>query len=62
VLRLYEPQGARGDVELGLPPGWELDAELDLLERVTGRPEHSFTPFQVRSWRLRPSSRRPLRG
>lgn len=62
VLRLYEPQGARGDVELGLPPGWELDAELDLLERVTGPPEHSFTPFQVRSWRLRPSSRRPLRG
>ncbi len=53
VLRVYEPQGARGRAELTLPPGWERDAELDLLEGVTGAPEAHLDPFQVRSWRLR---------
>jgi alpha-mannosidase len=53
VLRVYEPQGARGSVELGLPPGWEADADLDLLERVTGPARLELAPFQVRSWRLR---------
>ena len=53
VLRSYEPQGARGRVALELPDGWEADAALDLLELETGPPDLAFTPFAVRSWRLR---------
>jgi alpha-mannosidase len=52
ALRVYEPQGARGRVELGLPPGWAADAALDLLERPIGAPESELTPFAVRTWRI----------
>jgi alpha-mannosidase len=55
VLRTYEPAGARGRVEPALPPGWSVDAELNLLEVEVGSADHGFTPFQVHSWRLRPS-------
>ena len=53
VLRAYEPQGARGAVEIELPDGWSADAQLDLLERETGAPVFDLGPFAVRSWRLR---------
>jgi alpha-mannosidase len=53
VLRVYEPQGARGRAQLELPTGWTADAELNLLEEELGPPETVFTPFRVRSWRLR---------
>jgi alpha-mannosidase len=59
VLRCYEPQGARGNVVVEPPRGWELGAELDLLERPLGPPELSFTPFRVRSWLLRRAGERP---
>jgi hypothetical protein len=52
VLRVYEPQGARGRAELELPDGWTVDAELNLLEEEVGPPDLDFTPFRVRSWRL----------
>jgi alpha-mannosidase len=52
LLRVYEPQGARGTATLALPEGWELDAETDLLERPTGPPDLRFAPFQVRTHRL----------
>jgi alpha-mannosidase len=52
VLRVYEPQGARGRAELELPSGWTAEAELNLLEDELGPPDTSFTPFRVRSWRL----------
>jgi alpha-mannosidase len=52
ILRVYEPAGARGDAELSLPPGWRVASEVDLLERETGAPEYSFSPFQVRTWQL----------
>jgi alpha-mannosidase len=55
VLRAYEPQGARGRVDLELPAGWRAEAELNLLEDVQGRPCHAFGPFGVRSWLLRPA-------
>lgn len=55
VLRTYEPQGARGRTEAAVPPGWSIDAELNLLEDELGPPELGFTPFQVHSWRLRRS-------
>jgi alpha-mannosidase len=53
VLRLYEPQGGRGDVSVELPSGWTLDADIDLLERGSAPPGRGFTPFAVRSWLLR---------
>jgi alpha-mannosidase len=53
VLRLYEPQGGRGDVSVELPAGWTLDADIDLLERGSESPGLGFAPFEVRSWRLR---------
>lgn len=58
VLRVYEPQGGRGTATLALPDGWALESETDLLEQPAGRPDLTFTPFQVRSWRLLPSSAR----
>jgi alpha-mannosidase len=53
VLRVYEPQGARGEVAVDLPRGWRLEGDLDLLDRRRGAPSTDFTPFQVRSWLLR---------
>ena len=53
LLRVYEPQGARGSLALELPPGWEPDAALDLLERPVGAPQLELEPFAVRTWRLR---------
>ena len=54
VLRVYEPEGGRGEVELGLPDGWRLGEPLDLLERPAAgaEPGAAVTPFAVRSWRL----------
>jgi alpha-mannosidase len=52
VLRTYEPQGARGQVQVHLPPGWRADVELDLLENILGDADFTVTPFQVHSWRL----------
>jgi alpha-mannosidase len=55
LLRLYEPQGARGRVSVGLPPEWELAGTVDLLEREAGSPDLDLTPFAVRSLALRRS-------
>ena len=52
VLRLYEPQGARGTARLALPEGWRAAASLNLLEEGVGEPEYGFLPFQVRSYLL----------
>jgi alpha-mannosidase len=52
VLRCYEVGGGRGEATVDLPPGWRLDAELDLLENRLGTPQLTFTPFKVRSWSL----------
>lgn len=59
VLRLYEPQGARGQAYLSLPGGWELAQELNLLEDPLGPPELIFSPFQVRTYLL---ARSPTEG
>jgi alpha-mannosidase len=52
LLRVYEPQAARGHVELELPDDWKADAALDLLERPDGPPRFDLEPFAVRTWRL----------
>ena len=55
VLRVYEPQGGRGEARLRLPDGWRLEAALDLLEERTGEPDLRVRPFQVRSYLLVPA-------
>ena len=57
VLRLYEPQGARGRVRLVLPEGWRASDELNLLEDRIGDPDLAVRPFQVRTYRLVQSNR-----
>ncbi|HZU47280.1 MAG TPA: glycoside hydrolase family 38 C-terminal domain-containing protein, partial [Mycobacterium sp.] len=52
VLRVYEPQGAAGSVEVQPPFSWDVGAELDLLEDEIGTPDFEFTPFKVRTWLL----------
>jgi alpha-mannosidase len=54
VLRLYEPQGARGTISVSVPPGWRLETELDLLEAALGPPDLGFGPFQVRTYLVEP--------
>jgi alpha-mannosidase len=53
ALRLWEPQGARGDVRVRLPEGWRADGAIDLLERPAGSAEGPLRPFEVRSYALR---------
>ncbi|MDQ6773695.1 MAG: alpha-mannosidase [Candidatus Dormibacteraeota bacterium] len=52
VLRVYEPWGARGPIEVRTPARWEPRAELNLLEDEIGPPRSSLSPFQVLSLRL----------
>ena len=51
ILRVYEPQGARGGLKLTLPEGWQLAGEVDLLERPLAE-SPGIRPFQVKTWRL----------
>ena len=52
ILRLYEPAGGRGPVELTLPEGWRASGPLDLME-ATAEGANTLAPFEVKSWRLR---------
>jgi len=55
VLRVYEPQGARGPLTPRLAAGWRVAGAVDLLERpLEGGDPGAIGPFQVRSWRLEP--------
>ena len=53
VLRVYEPAGARGALDIDLPEGWTLGPEVNLLEEETGEPDLHFTPFKIRTYLLR---------
>src|SRR5262249_17254013 len=57
VLRLYEPQGARGNVRLALPGGWRVSDGVNLVGGRGGDPGLAVGPFQVRTYRLVRSSR-----
>jgi alpha-mannosidase len=52
ILRLYEPAGARGPVEITPPAGWRVAGPVDLLEDRIDRADPSIGPFEIRSWRL----------
>jgi alpha-mannosidase len=54
ILRVYEPIGARGDLELKLRTGWSLGEAVNILEEAMERaPGPALRPFEIRSWRLR---------
>ena len=46
ALRVWEPQGARGEVALSLPDGWRADEALDLLERPAGASGPAAAPVR----------------
>jgi alpha-mannosidase len=51
ILRLYEPSGGRSQPRITLPDGWTLGPQVNLLEEpING--DHTFGPFQIRSFRL----------
>jgi alpha-mannosidase len=52
VMRLYEPTGSSAFVRCEPPPGWQLSAELNILEEPKGlrKPYGAFGPHQVRTW------------
>ena len=54
VLRVYEPQGARGPLTVRLPELWQVTAEVDLLEEPIGPVPDGMGPFQVRTLLLEP--------
>jgi alpha-mannosidase len=53
ILRLYEPAGGRGTIEIAPPPGWRVAAEVNLLEDAMPASGMIVGPFQIRSYRLR---------
>ncbi|HVN00334.1 MAG TPA: glycoside hydrolase family 38 C-terminal domain-containing protein [Caulobacteraceae bacterium] len=55
ILRLYEPCGARGPVEIVPPSGWRIAGEVSLLEDPIPPPSPLIRPFEIRSWRLAPA-------
>ncbi len=55
VLRVYEPQGARGPLQVRAPEGWCVAEAVDLLERPLPDADERIGPFQVKSWRLAPT-------
>jgi alpha-mannosidase len=52
LLRVYEPQGARGRLTVRTPEGWRIERALDLLERDAGAPALGLGPFSVRGYQL----------
>jgi alpha-mannosidase len=52
VLRVYEPAGGRGAIEVVPPPDWRVAGEVNLMEDALGAGDPAIGPFQIRSFRL----------
>ena len=52
ILRVYEPTGGRGEVNVTPPAGWIVVGPVNVLEEPVETPD-IIRPFEVRSWRLR---------
>jgi alpha-mannosidase len=53
ILRVYEPSGRRGDLDLQLQSGWRQTGTVSILEEPLERGEGAgLRPFEVLSWRL----------
>jgi alpha-mannosidase len=55
ILRVYEPAGARGPIDIEPPEGWKVMGEVNLLEDAIGKPSVFIRPFEIRSFRLSPA-------
>jgi alpha-mannosidase len=55
LLRIYEPRGARGQINITVAPGWELAGPLNLLEEPVPATSTSIAPFEVRSLMVKPA-------
>jgi alpha-mannosidase len=53
IFRTYEPAGASGKADVALAEGWSLCDEVDLLEDRQGPANLRFSPFKLRSWRIK---------
>ncbi|SIQ86603.1 alpha-mannosidase [Rhizobium sp. RU35A] len=54
VLRLYEPAGRRGSLQVKPQEGWQTEGPLTILEEpMADVPADALRPFEVKSWRLR---------
>ncbi|SHE90213.1 alpha-mannosidase [Kaistia soli DSM 19436] len=53
VLRVYEPAGGRGKLDVSVSGGWKVGGDVNLLEETVQRNEDfGIRPFEVRSLRL----------
>jgi alpha-mannosidase len=57
ILRVYEPAGARGPLEIEPSEGWKLEGEVTLLEEPVANPSGGIGPFEIKSFRLTPVHR-----
>lgn len=54
VLRVYEPAGRRGGLEIAPASGWRIAEAVNLMEETAERAAGpDILPFEVRSWRLK---------
>ncbi len=53
ILRLYEPAGRRGTVQIQPPSGWQVSEPLTIMEEPSGAKADELKPFEVKSWRLK---------
>jgi len=53
ILRVYEPAGARGPLEIDPPKGWIVAGENTLLEDERAPPSPLIRPFEIRTFRLK---------
>jgi alpha-mannosidase len=53
ILRVYEPNGARGPAAVEAPKSWSVAGEVSLLEDAVEAVSNQIHPFQIRSWRLK---------
>ncbi|MDE1994697.1 MAG: alpha-mannosidase [Rhizobiaceae bacterium] len=54
ILRVYEPAGRRGSLDIVPASGWQLGESVNLMEEPDGRPAGpDILPFEVRSWKMK---------
>ncbi len=53
ILRLYEPAGGRGALQIEPPQGWRIEGPPSIMEEPMEGKQGEITPFAVHSYRLR---------
>ncbi|WP_428242361.1 alpha-mannosidase [Gynuella sp.] len=52
ILRVYEPAGGRGSLEMGLTKGWKNAGPVTVLEEPMNVSANSIKPFEIKNFRL----------